>query len=281
METLKRKALEFANLYAPPVDYSSFHLFSQQGVSLSHFAAESLLLWWVLHLKAQLASPKPSLREALTAVAQIYWFFPVAKAGRVVTFYSSEWTKLLSSFVVQVTEETAAGERQAPPIPTKPMSREGGFPPTSYEVCGLPPKELAPIVDGLLESHEHDKGRLWQLAHNAFATVVNVRLTGVTLMCLPAGERPTAAPSVGFQFLTPLARIWYGLWEDVAGLRIRHCARAQCGRFFIPNRKDKRFCSPRCQNAEKVAGWRKAQAEKSRKASARKGKASKISSSSR
>jgi len=254
----QHEALEFATLYAPSVDYSFFRLFRREGTPLAHFVVEALLLWWTLRLREHLSEPRGSLRKALEAVVQIYRMFPVAENAVVAAFYLPEWQKLLSSFDLQV--------------PVKAVSREQWFPATSGEVCGLRPKEVKPLVDDLYRQYEHDEGRLWQLAHNVFATVVNVRLTGVTLMCLPAGERPTAAPSVGFHFLTPLARIWYGLWEDLAGIRFRRCARARCGKFFPLARKSKRFCEKRCQDAERQARYRQREshATKPRKDSTRK-----------
>jgi len=259
------EALKFADFYAPPVDYPSHRLFSREGIPLARFAAEALLLWWTLHLREQMTKGKGSLREALKAVVQIQEVFPAVKGGGAISFDSSAWKRLVSSFVLQPGEETSPDRRAARFVPIKEVSREQWLPATSGEVRGLRPEELNPLVDGLFAEYGSDRRKLWRLCHNVFASVLNVRLTGVTLMCLPSPAGAAAEPSVGFQFLTPLARIWYGLWEDLAGIRLRRCAR--CGRFFIPTRKDKVYCGTRCQNAEKVARWREKQAaEKAAKA---------------
>jgi hypothetical protein len=239
-------ALDFANLYAPPVACLLDPYYFERGVSVSHFGQEALLAWWALELRHRIEDGDEG-DDTLIAAVQVWWL--ESALGR----FHDGWHL-----------GTSGPSRGAPLHP--PRSRTatladmdrfhgGGYAPAApTAVRCLFRREARREVDKVLAfqarlEEGEDESKLpfgWTnkrlptyIGACVLSSLMNVKLSGVCL-----GYRPPLVP--GFTFLTPRARIWFGLWEDLGTLNPRLCP--QCSRLFVPPRKDKRFCRDRCRS---------------------------------
>ena len=244
----RRLALDFANLYAPPVACPLYPSYSGRGVSLSHFAREALLAWWVLELRRRVKEGDEG-DDTLIAAVQVQWLEP-ASGGLDVGWHLGWRLSPPAGFAPPAPSANAAawdkfhGGGYAPPLPTA--------------VRCLTPAKAKQEVDNVRayqrerEQAEEDYVKTqgpvpfgWSnkrlptyIGACVLSSLMNVKLAGVS-----PGYTPPLLP--GFTFWTPRSRIWFGLWEDLGALTLRLCP--QCGRLFIPPRRDKRFCAEKCR----------------------------------
>ncbi len=249
----RRGAVKFANAYTPPVNYTV--TLDKKHVPLAYFAREAFLIWWMLRLRAEMQARKKNASEAVNAAIQVQALVPEAESGRSVLFSDTDWRHILDE-----------------PGPSEPQRRlrvlrrrDRSLPPL-HEIRPLSVDEVETASAELQSGAGQHSVSQWHIASTTFATVMNVRLSGVALLCLPSTPhfrfgtlakpvpRRPGPPAAAFQFLTPLSRIWYGLWEDIAGVSFRICP--ECGRLFPASRRDKIFCSSKCQNTAKMRKWR-------------------------
>jgi hypothetical protein len=223
-------ALAFANLYGPPV--GSRRLALARAVPVRCFALEALVLRWAVHLQACLPSgEKRSRIEAAKAALQIRALVPEVPE---------------STFLVHPRPPRAEGQV------TKLLGSSMG--PEEQVPASLPPDEVQRRLRKLqarVGSHE-----LWAAAADVLASLINMRLVGVTPICLPNRSRSgLPQPGLGFTFPSPLARIWYGLWQDAVGMKLLDCE--WCHKPFLVTRASQRFCNRNCQCAAGVERHRR------------------------
>lgn len=267
----RQRILDLANLYAPPVDWTSFVPGDTFPIRL--LGQEALLVWWTVRLGNQLRSPdsKEALDEALVAVTQIREMLPVVSGDGVTSFLPAVWQTILASMpprwkepgplytisrrnrtglvaICQVYEvREAENIRSALRLRQFTVHRPETGPVTATRTASLPTREVQRRVAKLRQKHHEDPKELWALGSNTLASVLNVKLHGAMLACLPMpGTRRPLLPAVAYHFLTPLARIWFRAWQDLTGFETRVCPR--CGGHFQPKRKASRFCG-QCRNA--------------------------------
>jgi len=247
----RRRAIDFANLYAPPVACDCA-LGSKHGFSVSHFGGEALLMWWALALQARIKAGDES-DETLMAAVQIQALEP-ALGG-----VEMEWEYALrfSAWMPYQAPKTAHGVDR--------VAGQGYLPLPAASLHCLTPAEATRAVAMVYERHARLEAQLKeefpQAARPALAvaptlagayvlcSLLNIKLAGTAPYCEPTPQRTPGLRS-GFLFATPRSRIWFGLWEDLGGYSIRFCE--HCHRPFIPNRKDKRFCTTRCRTHDNV-----------------------------
>jgi hypothetical protein len=209
----RRGALAFANLYAPPVPTRRLALAKE--VPLAWFAQEALLLHWATRLHAQVSAARGRARlEAARAALQLRHLAPELPEESVV-------------HLPMAREETAAE--------TIPAS--------------LPAAGVEQQLKRLISRHGHDG--LWAVSLNVLASLLNLRLAGVTPLTTPGATR-SGLPQLGlgFRFPNPRARIWYGVWGGLIGMKLTACER--CHRSFLATRPGQRFCRKSCQVASGV-----------------------------
>ncbi len=247
----RRHALGFANLYAPPVACLSDPYYFERGVLVSHFGQEALLAWWVLELRRRIEEGDEG-DDTLIAAVQVRWLEP-ALGG----FYDG-W-HLGYSGPSRVAPPRYPGSRAATLADIDRFHGGGYSPPLPTEVRCLTPARAKQEADKVRayqrerEQGEEDSTKTHEpqlfgwttkrlptyIGACVLSSLMNVKLAGVC-----PGYRPPLVPS--FTFLTPRARIWFGLWEDLGTLNPRLCP--QCGKLFIPTRKDQRCCTGRCRS---------------------------------
>jgi hypothetical protein len=223
----RERALAFANLYAPPAGDRRLAL--ARAVPLSLFASEALVLCWALRLQACLPAGRGRSRgEAAKAALQIRALVPGVP----------------ESSVLVHPPDCAVGEAPAG---------------SGHSPASLPPGE---VQRRLRELHARaGSDQLWVVAANVFASLINLRLAGVTPICLPGLSRSgLPQPGLGFTFPSPRTRIWYGVWQDAVGMRVLGCE--WCGKPFVVTRASQRFCSKNCQSAAGVERHRRKRRER-------------------
>ncbi len=252
----RERAVEFANLYSPPVDYHP--LTDDTPVPLACFAREAFLIWWMLRLLAHLKDASGSVFEALKAFVQIEELVPELRdPGRdgPLWFETKSWQEVLADPVVL---------RPGDPRRQRELRKRWRQLPPLEAIRPLPSDEVKTRVKRLCEGRSDDRDKLWNRAGWMFATVLNIRLAGVSVLCLPrswasshSASRNLAfyAPVTSFHCLTPRARIWFGLWEEIGGIAVRACP--ECGTPFTAKRRNQLFCTTACQNKANVRRWRK------------------------
>ena len=233
------QALAFANLYGPPVPTRRLAL--ARAITLRWFAEEALIVRWSLHLRSCLPPGKRKSRtEAAKAALQIRSLVPVVPEDTFVTHCPRSRGDDGTGVVDErggASSSSAWGQVVAVSLSTDEVERRL--------------KDL---------SSRHGQHAFWSVAMNVFASLLNIRLEGVTPVCLPGATR-SGLPQLGFgfRFPAPLARIWYGLWEDTVGMKTAECER--CGRAFLVTRVSQRFCDKNCQTAAGVERHRKRKRE--------------------
>jgi hypothetical protein len=264
----RRMALEFANSYFPPV--VSTLVSSGNRIPVARFGEEALLMWWAVHLRRQLDQPESAtLNAALRAVVQIDELFPHVSPEDTTGWCITRWLAVFTSVYpgplsAQIQPpEALMRALDVPPSARNPKALTVGQWKRLVElpekrsrvvtaVVALSPHEADRRVEELRTAHADDEPRLWRVASAALASLVNLKLVGVFPTCYgPALDRGDARISIGFRVMSPLARIWYGLWESMGGVRLRACERARCGRLFVAGPPTQRFCSTRCNDAER------------------------------
>jgi hypothetical protein len=224
------RALAFANLYAPPVPTRRLAL--ARAIPLRWFAEEALIVRWSLHLWSSLHPGKRKSRtEAAKAAIQIRSLVPSLSEDTFLTHCPRSRGDDRIGVVDEyggASSSSARGQVAAASSSTDEVERRL--------------KDL---------SSRHGQHALWSVTTNVFASLLNIRLEGVTPVCLPGATR-SGLPRLGFgfRFPSPLARIWFGLWEDTVGIKTAECER--CGRAFPVARVSQRFCSRNCQTAAGV-----------------------------
>lgn len=225
-------ALAFANLYGPPVPTRRLAL--ARTVALSWFSEESLVLQWAIRLRSSLSPGEGRSRvEAAKAAIQIRSLVPSLPDD---------------TFLVHSRRSHGMGETG---------DAEGDRSATAWRRKTAVPLSKDEVERGLRDvSSRRGQDALWEVSMNVFASLLNIRLEGVTPVCLPGATR-SGLPQLGFgfRFPAPLARIWYGLWEDAVGIDTAECER--CGRAFIVTRANQRFCTNNCRTAAGVERHRK------------------------
>jgi len=230
----RERALAFANLYGPPVGTRRLAL--ARVVPLQVFASEALILRWTLHLRACLPTGERRSRiEAAKAALQIRSLVPAIPE---------------SSFRVHARDPHSEAQQGDVSEPSTGINEQA---PTS-----LPPDEVQRRLRELQARVGSDQS--WVTAAYALASLINIRLAGVSPICLPSLTRSgLPQPGLGFTFPSPLARIWYGLWQDAVGMRLLDCE--WCHRAFLVTRASQRFCSRNCQSAAGVQRHRRKRRE--------------------
>ena len=104
-----------------------------------------------------------------------------------------------------------------------------------------------------LGSGEDPEQELWHSAARTFVSVLGERMTGAIFACYapqPLGP-DVSRLTVGFRFMTPLARIWFDFWKDLGGmLEARTCE--VCGDPFAARTRAHRFCCQRCRKTAEM-----------------------------
>jgi hypothetical protein len=251
----RERAVEFANLYAPPVDYRP--LTGDPAIPLACFAREAFLLWWMLRLLVHLKDTDGSVVEALKAFVQIEALVPELgepDRGGPLWFEAKSWQDAVTS---------AVSLKVGTPRRRRELHKRWRELPPLEAIRPLPSDEVKTRVKRLCEGRSDDRALLWNRAGARFATVLNIRLAGVSVLCLPrswasshSASRSLAfyAPVVSFHSLSPRARIWFGLWEEIGGSAVRSCP--ECGTPFTAKRRNQVFCTTACQNKANVRRWR-------------------------
>jgi hypothetical protein len=259
-------ALQFANTYFPPV--ANTLVADRARIPVARLGEEALLLWWAVRLKSQLEHATPeSLEGALRAAVQIRELFPDAATEDATGWCIARWLAVFTSVYPgplnpRLLPPEALSEH-APPEVRNPKALK---PEQWASLVRLPEKtsrsataavslgrrEAGRRVARLREEHAGSELALWRVASVTLATLMNLKLVGVFPTCQgPTSEGSTASASVGFRFVNPLARIWYGLWENMAGVRISTCERSTCRRLFMARQDGQLFCQPQCGDAER------------------------------
>jgi len=220
----EQMALDFANLYAPPVGQSSISPLDRFPVA--RYGNEALLIWWTMVLSEAITNER--LFRAVEAAVQVRELLPALRDMDSSPGVSRgvEWcVSNLPGWLSPGAEPAWCG------VTTRCLPRDEA----RRQVSAI---TAAPETD--------DRGRRLYASHVACG-VLDLRLAGVRLSAVPDYRGSTAEPTISVYFLSPLSRIWFGLWEDTFRIAFRPCA--NCDHLFFATRRDGRFCSTRCRNA--------------------------------
>lgn len=230
------RAVQFSNLFAPPVEELDQETWR---TPIQKFGEEALVMAWTLQLRDRLQSREyASLFSAIVAAVQVQFL-----SGRL-------------RYEVRQIPGTQPAESEPQSLPVEDAKERAKALVRGLEKDAQRPGRARAM--GLIKTGDPRRD-CWQHAADTLARIIASKTRDANLSCMAAQpKRGVVRFSNSILFASPLSRIWFGLWEDLSGIRLGSCQR--CGQMFTARKAGKnvkRYCGARCRIATNVQLHRK------------------------